>query len=212
MNDNDRATIDAFHRLYYDSEIWQKANWLGVPVRKCPLDLWIYQEIFHRVKPDLIIECGTYGGGSALYFASLCDLLGRGRVMTVEIAPPAGLPSHSRIEYLTGSSTSPEIAQRIRDAIRPKQAVLAILDSAHQASHVLDEMKIYAPMITVGSYLVVEDGNINGHPALPGYGPGPWEAIHDFLAGPDGTSFEIDRDCEKFLMTCNPCGYLRRIA
>jgi cephalosporin hydroxylase len=211
MNDNDRATIDAFHRLYYDAQIWQKANWLGVPVRKCPLDLWIYQEIFHRVQPDLIIECGTYGGGSALYFASLCDLLKRGRVMTVEIAPPAGLPSHPRIEYLTGSSTSPEIAQRIRSTIRPGQNVLAILDSAHQAPHVLDEMKIYGPMVTVGSYLVVEDGNINGHPALPGHGPGPWEAIHDFLAAPGAARFEIDRDCEKFLMTCNPCGYLRRI-
>jgi cephalosporin hydroxylase len=69
--------VDHFHKLYYGSEdqTWKNTFWLGTPTQKCPLDLWIYQEIIFEIKPDAIIECGTYGGGSALFLASICDLL-----------------------------------------------------------------------------------------------------------------------------------------
>jgi len=96
----------AFHRLYYESEqrTWRSTRWLGVPVQKCPLDLWIYQEILTDTRPTVVIETGTWGGGSALYLASVFDLLGAGRVITIEIAERAGRPQHSRIEYLSGAA------------------------------------------------------------------------------------------------------------
>src|SRR5437588_8314078 len=101
--------IDAFHQLYYDSKpvggTWAATFWLGTPAQKCPLDLWIYQEIMHELEPDLIIETGTAQGGSALFLASICDLLGNGRVVSIDIAPRDDRPVHPRTPYYLCSST-----------------------------------------------------------------------------------------------------------
>src|SRR5947209_4289780 len=84
---SEKGVIDQFHKLYYDSHIfnktWSNTWWMGVPVGKCPFDLWTYQELIFAVKPDLIIETGTCYGGSAYFYASLCDLMGQGKVVTV---------------------------------------------------------------------------------------------------------------------------------
>jgi len=85
---------------------------------------------------------------------------------------------------------------------------MVILDSDHREGHVFDEIAAYSPLVHVGDYLVVEDTNVNGHPAFADYGPGPMEAVTKFLAGND--EFEIDRRCERLLLTFNPRGYLRR--
>src|SRR5688500_3288846 len=95
----------AFHRLYYDSETWKQTFWLGQPVQKCPLDLWAYQEILVETRPDLIIECGTYLGGSARFLASVCDQVSHGRIVTIDLVERPGRPRHRRITYLHGSST-----------------------------------------------------------------------------------------------------------
>lgn len=211
----EQEIVDDFHRLYYksDARTWGNTKWMGVPVCKCPFDLWIYQEIIHEVVPDVILEMGTYGGGSALYWASLCDLVGHGRVVTVDVAPPAIVPSHPRITYLTGSSISPEIVAAMTAQASRSNRVLVNLDSAHDRDHVLRELELYAPLVTPGSYVIVEDSNVNGHPALPEHGPGPAEAIDAFLATPfGGAAFEIDRAREKFFVTFNPSGYLKRRA
>src|ERR1700676_2334388 len=98
------STPDEFHQQYYDSRVWQgRTTWLGVPVAKTPMDLWVYQEIIHRARPDLIIEFGTYAGGSGLYMAAICDLIGSGAVLSIDIAP-AQTPRHTRVSYLVGSS------------------------------------------------------------------------------------------------------------
>jgi cephalosporin hydroxylase len=202
-------TVAAFHRAYYDSEVWKDGTtWLGVPAQKCPLDLWVYQELLHRLRPDLIVETGTYNGGSALFLASVCDLLDRGRVVSIDIAPQPALPSHSRIEFVTSSSTAPEIVERMAGEATAAGTVLVILDSDHSFAHVRDELVAYAPMVTPGSYLVVEDSNVNGFPVLPDFGPGPMEAIDDFL--PLHPEYEIDPWCERFGVTFNPRGFLRR--
>lgn len=204
-------TVAAFHRAYYDSEVWKDGTtWLGVPAQKCPLDLWIYQELLHRLRPDLVIETGTYNGGSAMFLASVCDLLDRGRVVSIDIAPQAGLPSHPRIEFVTSSSTAPGIVDRMTREAAAAETVLVILDSDHSFAHVRDELVAYAPMVTPGSYLVVEDSNVNGFPVLPDFGPGPMEAIDGFL--PDHPEYEVDADCERFGVTFNPRGFLRRRA
>jgi cephalosporin hydroxylase len=205
----ERAVTNLFHRMYYRS--WPRmrtsTKWLGTPLRKCPLDLWIYQELLTRVRPDVILETGTRYGGSAHYLASICDLLDSGRVMTVDISTEPNRPQHPRITYLEGSSTSPEILSRMTE--EASGTIMVILDSDHSRAHVLDELAAYGPLVTPGSYLIVEDTNINGHPANRGFGPGPMEAVEEFLGSHPG--FRVDRDCEKFFMTFNPRGYLRRV-
>jgi len=199
--------VDDVHRRYYDSKVWlHDTRWLGVPVQKMPTDLWVYAELIHDLRPELIIETGSYNGGSALFLASMCDLVDRGRVISIDLDPQPDLPTHDRLEFVTASSTDPSVVARMAD--EPADTVLVILDSDHTASHVYAELDAYAPLVTAGSYLIVEDGNINGHPVLPGWGPGPTEALAEWL--PDHPEFTPDRHCERFLLTQNPNGYLRR--
>ncbi len=204
------SLVDQFHTLYYGSreQTWGNTFWLGHHVLKCPLDLWTYQEILHEVQPELIIETGTYLGGSALFLASICDLLRRGEVVTIDSARQHGRPRHRRITYLTGSSTSTKILRQVHRRARGKSTVLVILDSGHGKDHVLAELHAYAPFVTPGSYLVVEDTNLNGHPVLGHHGPGPAEAVTEFLERND--AFVRDESREKFLLTFNPGGYLKK--
>ena len=204
------SLVDQFHRLYYGrrEQTWGNTFWLGHHVLKCPLDLWTYQEILHEVQPELIIETGTYRGGSALFLASISDLLGRGEILTIDSAHQSGRPWHRRITYLTGSSTSDGILRQVRRRARGKSAVLVILDSGHGKDHVLAELHAYAPFVTPGSYLIVEDTNLNGHPVESDHGPGPAEAVAEFLERND--VFVQDERREKFLLTFNPGGYLKK--
>lgn len=176
---------------------------------KAPTDLWLYQEIMFKLRPDVIVETGTYKGGSAYYLASLCELLGKGEVITIDVEQYQGRPNHPRITYLNGSSISDSILEQVRHRISGKQTVLIILDSDHSKDHVLRELQVYHPLVTKGSYVIVEDSNVNGHPVWPEFGPGPMEAIDLFMA--TNKQFVIDNSMEKFLLTFNPRGYLRRI-
>jgi cephalosporin hydroxylase len=204
--------VGRFHTLFYDSHIFHDEGknvfWLGTSIAKCPFDLWVYQEILNELKPDLIIECGTKFGGSAHFLASICDLLDCGEVITIDILEREGRPEHPRITYLTGSSVSEEILDQVRERVAGKATVMVLLDSDHAKDHVLAEMAAYGPMVTVESYLIVEDGNLNGHPVVPDFGPGPNEALAEFMKGND--DFEVDLDREKFLVSFNPRGYLRK--
>jgi len=204
------SLVDQFHRLYYGrrEQTWGNTFWLGHHVLKCPLDLWTYQEILHEVQPELIIETGTYRGGSALFLASISDLLGGGEILTIDSAHQSGRPWHRRITYLTGSSTSDKILRQVRRRARGKSTVLVILDSGHGKDHVLAELYAYAPFVTPGSYLIVEDTNLNGHPVESDHGPGPAEAVAEFLERND--VFVQDERREKFLLTFNPGGYLEK--
>lgn len=150
-------------------QTWWDTRFLGLSILKCPLDLWIYQEIIHELRPDVIVETGTAFGGSALYMASFCELIGSGRVITIDITAQDGNPKHERITYLTGSS-----------------------------------------VVTKGSYLIVEDTNVFGHPVRRSHGPGPMEAVESFLTESD--QFAVDNKREKFYLTFNPKGYLKKIA
>ncbi len=206
----DRQAVITFHELFYSAHATSgKTFWLGSPLEKNPLDLWVFQEIVYETKPDLIIEAGTYKGGSALFFASLEDLMGNGRVISIDIRDLPGRPSHQRIRYLLGSSTSPAIIERVRNAIRPGDRVMVDLDSDHREAHVLEELRAYSPLVTIGNYLIVEDTNINGHPVLPEFGPGPREAVEEFLK--ENHDFVPDQSRERFLVTFNPGGYLRKV-
>ncbi len=204
----DRAAVARAHDVLYESDAWTHARWLGAQALKNPLDLWIYQEILYETRPEVIVETGTYRGGSALYLASLCDLLGTGEVVSIDVEPVRDdYPEHPRITYLGGrSSTDPDVLNEVgeRAAGRP---MLVILDSDHSQGHVEAELAAYAPLVPVGCYVIVEDSNIGQ--IRKDLMPGPLEAIETFLATTD--EFEIDRSREKFLITFNPSGYLRRV-
>jgi cephalosporin hydroxylase len=211
LDDDEAAVVRAFHLLYRDGKRLDKQTWWrGHRVIKTPLDLWIYQEIIHDIKPDLLIETGTMYGGSAYFLASIMDLADHGDVLTIDRNHREGRPAHPRITYLTGSSSDPEIVKQAARRAEGKQTVMIVLDSNHKAFHVLDELRAYHPLVTPGSYLVVEDTNINGHPVEPTFGPGPMEALEEFLAEND--DFELDEAREKFLLTFNPRGWLRKKA
>jgi cephalosporin hydroxylase len=183
--------------------------WLGVRTLKNPLDLWVYQEILFETRPEVIVETGTHRGGSALYLASLCDLLGTGTVVTIDIEPVADdYPSHPRIVYLGGrSSTDDAVVAEVAALVRGRRAMV-ILDSDHSQRHVEAELGAYARFVSEGCYLVVEDSNLGI--IRPELLPGPGEALEGFLAGT--SEFEVDRSRERFLLTYNDGGYLRRIA
>jgi cephalosporin hydroxylase len=183
---------------------------LGTPTAKCPLDLWVYQEILCETKPDVIIETGTAHGGSALYLSSVCDLLDCGRIITIDVIEQAARPEHHRITYLNGSSTAAGIVQEVKSLIKSDDRVMVILDSDHSEEHVFRELEIYSKLVTAGCYLIVEDTNINGHPVFRLHGPGPMEAVEKFMDRQ--AEFAFDREREKHLMTFNPKGYLRRIS
>ena len=210
----ERHYIDKFCKIYYDkqekdSRIWQKTTWLGTSVLKLPSDLWVYQEILYDIKPDIVIETGTMYGGSALYLATICDIIKKGIIISIDINKKDDFPVHNRIKYITGSSTSEYIVDKVKNFIKTGDKVMVILDSDHSKNHVLKEMQIYEKFVTKDSYLVVEDTIVNGHPVEPNFGEGPMEAVNEFLKTHD--DYKIDADKEKFLLTWNPNGYLKKI-
>jgi len=205
----DRQAVSRAHDVFYASDAWTRATWLGAQALKNPLDLWVYQEILFETRPQLIVETGTYRGGSALFLASMCDLLGGGEIVSIDIEPlREDYPRHPRIAYLGGrSSTDPAVLDEVRGRARGRPT-LVVLDSDHSQAHVEAELEAYAPIVPVGCYLIVEDSNIGQ--IRKDLMPGPAQAIETFLAGND--EFEVDREREKFLITFNPSGYLRRVA
>ena len=207
----DEVIISEFHRLYHDEEFDQtvlNTRWHGVELKKCPLDLWIYQEIIQETKPDVLIETGTWRGGSAYYFASIFDLFGKGRVLTVDIEK-FPVPEHDRITYLIGSSTAPEIVEQFKNSIQEGETVMVALDSNHEKEHVLNELRIYSELVSVGSYLVVEDTHLNGNPVRIVVDGDPKAAVEEFLKERD--DFVADKSREKFLLTWNRGGWLKRV-
>jgi len=217
-------TLQAFHRVWYNApHTWHYTHFLGVGMMKCPLDLWIYQALLNVHKPRTVIETGTYAGASALWFAFLFEMLGiDGHVYTVDLVDRRRC-DHQRITFLGGDSTDPAIVNAIAEQIEPP--VLVVLDSDHAARHVRRELELYAPLVPVGDWLVVEDTNIAWgefdvpegedratYPSQhPGFGDrGARGGLVDYLsAHPD--EFRQDILCERYLLTMNPGGWLQRV-
>jgi cephalosporin hydroxylase len=218
FSSSEKHLVSTFGDLYYSK--WAhgaglstiQVSWLGYEALKCPLDLWVYQEIITQQRPDFIIELGTRFGGSALFLASILDLIGSGTVITIDVDDTVAhrRPLHQRIIYKSASTTDPSTVRDIETMIPPGSRTLLILDSNHSRDHVLNEMRAYAHLVSLGGYMIVEDTNINGHPTYAEYGPGPFEAVEAFMA--ERNDFVIDHGCERFLLTLNPNGYLKRVA
>ena len=192
-----------YHKWYYGTLTWQHTTWMGVTCWKSVSDMWNYQEILWRLRPSLVIEFGTYQGASAMFFATIMRAIGKPlRVLSVDISHKHLHPSAKAdldIEFMESSSVAPAVGERITQ-LRGEYPgpVYAILDSDHSCEHVLAEMKLLRPLLVSGDYLVVEDSNVNGHPVLPGFGPGPFEAIQAYEAQyPDDYAHDRKRE-ERF--------------
>jgi cephalosporin hydroxylase len=157
------------------TDLWVKAgwelrypylfSWLGRPVIQLPEDLIAIQEVIYRCSPSVVIETGVAHGGSLVFYASVFEAMGGGRVVGVdiEIRPHnrTAIEQHRlahRIALVQGSSVDPDVVDQVRQQLTPEDTVLVILDSNHTKRHVLGELEAYAPLVTVGSYLVATDG------------------------------------------------------
>lgn len=190
------------HRLMTES------TWFGVRALKSPTDFWVCQEIIVAIRPDVIVEIGNNLGGSTLALAHFCDLLGHGRVIGVDISHasvPAVVTGHPRIHLVEGDACAS--FPRVQALIGQGERVLIIEDSAHTFDNTLNVLRTYSPLVSPGSYFIVEDG-ICHHGLDIGPDPGPYEAVEAFLG--ETADFEVDRTRESFLITWNPLGYLRR--
>jgi cephalosporin hydroxylase len=200
-----------YFRWFYDQGVWKRMHYRGVRILKVPSDLWNYQEIFVEHKIHWVLETGTRHGGSALFFADLLQLNGAaGRVITIDVDPEANMVrAHPKISFLIGDSGSPAMADQVRAMLPPNRgALFMILDSDHSKAHVLRELKALVPLLRKGDYLVVEDTCVNGHPVRPEFGPGPYEALEEYLAAQPGNFVADNPRAAKFGFTAAPGGYL----
>ncbi len=202
-------------KLFHDLKVWQNMWFLGIPIQKNPCDLWMMQQIIYETKPDVIIETGTFRGGSALFFAHTLEGIGltNSQVITVDIEDAcheaAELPLWKKhVQFILGSSTDPNVVEQIRQKCRDKR-VLVVLDSVHEMDYVIKELEFYAPLVSPGSYLIVEDTNSDGVPVFPG-SVGPTAALQTFLPSPEGRHFTQDVSREAMVLTFNPGGWLKR--
>jgi cephalosporin hydroxylase len=209
------SECEEYHKWFYNTGVFNQTTWMGTLCQKSANDMWNYQEILFDLKPSLVIEFGTNRGGSALYFASVMRQIGEPfKLLSVDVSHGHLEPRARRdsdILFLESRSTVPAVAEEIR-RLRSEfpGKVFAILDSDHSMGHVLAEMKLMRPLLSAGDYLVVEDSNMNGHPVLPGWGPGPYEAIEAYEREfPNDYTHDVNRE-KKFGWTQAPNGFLIR--
>lgn len=195
-----------FNKLYYDlyKQTWCATSWKGIPVLKAPTDLWIYQEIITRLKPDLIIETGTMRGGSAVFLDDMCKLVNHsGRVISIDIESEKidKRAYDSNVKFITGSSVDQDIVNIVKAHIYAYncEKVMVILDSDHSEEHVIKELDIYSKLVTKGSALIVEDTS-NSEAR---------EAVSKWL--PEHPEFTTDIECEKLMLTFCRGGYLEKV-
>lgn len=156
---------EAWLRAGWDTKYVYGFSWLGRPVIQLPEDMFRIQEVIYAIKPDVIIETGVAHGGSLVFYASVCNAIGKGRVIGVDIE----IRSHNRraieehrlnhlITLIEGNSVDPDVVRSVSDTIGPHETVLVLLDSNHLKDHVLAELDAYSPLVSPGSYIVACDG------------------------------------------------------
>jgi len=186
-----------------------KTTYRGVSAIRCPFDYVIYQMIISELKPDLIIEIGTNYGGSTLYLADLMQNIGNGIIHTIDIEDKVGkiIKNHPRIKHFVGGWQGYNLV----DA-GGFEKILVIEDSSHMYEDTLNVLNKFSPLVSIGSYFIVEDGIVNELGRAEGFRGGPLRAIREFLSSHN--NFVVDRTyCDMFgkNATFNVNGYLKRI-
>ena len=196
----DIGSKDAFSIL---SQLWLRSGWdnkyvysftwLGRPIIQLPEDMFRIQEVIFKIEPDVIIETGVAHGGSLIFYASLCKLMGKGRIIgiDIEIRPHnrQAIENHELFQYITlveGNSIAPEIVAKVKAMVKSGEKVFVMLDSNHTKAHVLAELESYADLVSVGSYIVAADGIMASLAGAPRSSPdwtwnNPKAAAQDFV-------------------------------
>jgi cephalosporin hydroxylase len=223
-NTNLKAAAKAFNDASNSNQYSYNFSWMGRPIIQYPQDIIAMQEIIWEVKPDLIIETGIAHGGSLIYYASLLELIGKGEVLGIDIdirkhnkEEIEKHPMFKRIKMIEGSSIDESIVAEVRSIAQGKQNILVVLDSNHTFDHVLRELQMYSPLVSLGSYIVVFDTIVEDLPVnyfkekRPwGIGNNPKTAVKEFLKR--SSNFIIDSSIDnKLLISVAPEGYLKRI-
>jgi len=206
--------LSAEHRLMYQH------SWLGIPIIQLPGDIVAMQELLWRLRPDVVVECGFAHGGSAILYASILELIGKGIVIGVDVEVRTynrvAIESHPlarRIQIVESSSVDQATGEQLRRAVAGAATVLVVLDSNHSRAHVERELELYHSLVTAGSYLVVMDG-AQAHVWDTPRGQAEWRednplpAIEGFLAA--HPEFTDDPHWTRGHVTSSPHGFLRR--
>lgn len=208
-------------KAHWENKLSYEVNWLGMPIIQTAEDMIVLQEIVYDVRPDFIVETGIAHGGSLIYFASLLQLLGKGKVIGIDIDIRKHnkilLEKHpvvKRIITIEGDSSSKEIFKKVRNIIPKKSKVLVLLDSNHTKEHVLKELNLYSRLVSKGSYIIVEDTIM---PRVAKYKHAKdyyatnntKQAVNIFMK--NNKNFVVDKTREKLGFTYFPGGFLKRI-
>lgn len=192
-NEAFKAASDAWLRVGWDAKHVYSFTWMGRPIIQLPEDMVRLQELIWTAKPDVIVETGVAHGGSLIFYASLFEAMGGGRVVGIDIDirahNRAAIESHpmaGRIAMIEGSSTDEDTLAAVRAQIKEGEKVLVILDSNHLHDHVLAELRAYSPLVGVGGYIVSTDGIMQQVVGAPRSAPdwvtnNPQEAARDFV-------------------------------
>lgn len=215
-------------RSGWDNKYVYSFTWLGRPIIQLPEDMFRIQEVIYSVKPDVIIETGIAHGGSLVFYAGLCKMMGKGKVIGVDIDirthNKKAITEHELYEYITlveGSSIDKNIVDYVKSLVKQNDKVLVILDSNHTKEHVLDELKAYSKLVSFNSYIVVQDGimqNVAGAPRTQS----DWKwnnpkcAVEEFIK--ENNDFVVEEPQFKFnegsiieRITYWPSAYVKRI-
>lgn len=216
-----KAVADLWLKVSCHHKLMYEPTWLGIPIIQYPNDIVMMQELIWKVRPDLIVETGVAHGGSAILYASILELIGKGHVIGVDVeirqynrVAILSHPLSKRVTLLEGSSVSDGVLQEIRKRTREHESVLVVLDSNHSYDHVMREMSIYSEFVSPEGYMVVMDGAQGLVWDIP-RGKAEWRhdnplhAIEDFLKTHD--DWESDHHYTRMHVTSNPRGYLKRL-
>jgi len=218
------AAAKQFNNASNSAQYSYNFSWMGRPIIQYPQDMIAMQEIIWDIQPDLIIETGIAHGGSLIYYASLLELIGHGEVLGVDIDirehNREEIENHKmfkRIKMIQGSSIAETTIQQVKKYAEGKKKILVVLDSNHTHDHVLKELELYSPLVSLGSYVVVFDTIVEDLPK--GYfsqsrpwdiGNNPKTAVSEFLQ--KNKEFVIDDMIDnKLLISVAPAGYLKKI-
>jgi len=214
----DKMVIQRVQSLSLTTENEKYNTWLGVLVIQFPTDLITYADLIYKIKPGTVIETGTYHGGLTLFLSSMMEHVNPdGKVISIDYYDEAWnntlksgkVPDRlaKRIIFIKGDSTSERVVKSVVENIS-LGPVIVILDSAHNKAHVLKELNMYSSMVTINSYIIVND-TIWDFPPFRSNGSGPYAAVEEFIV--NNRDFEIDKSLPRYFISSSPSGFLKRL-
>jgi cephalosporin hydroxylase len=198
----------AFTDAVWHNQPWRRTTWLGAPVRTAPTDLLAYQEIISRVRPEWVVDVGGSDPGRPTFLASICQLIGHGKVLSIGERDGEGQPPHPRLLCCPPEPLDASVRDHVHSLVGGGNAVVVLGTCAHRDATTA-QFEAYADLVGVGSYVLVTDTVVNGHPVWTSFGPGPMEGIKQILNR--NGDFVSDPEMEKYALSFNPGGFLRRV-